>query len=1066
MTHSPLCFVLLLVAASFFRERSSECIDSGLMVDDRPVYFPKPCGSCKVKSASGASTNGFKCDIGNQKHSHPDACRDIHATLVSTAWGNNNPPDYHQVSHQATLVNLSTFSVSCEEMPDIDPEVSLAFTAGLPACGKSSMGPKDALMVEFNARNDSNHNYYATHPICRAFIVGGNSLRHFPPNDSIQISYDCIGVGLEDERSPEMHYFLAFTTFPTGAVVNYTVVFLSDASRGSMQLVAAAWLSTRRIHVIFVPVQTATDYVVEAKGEQFNHSDVVSSSSPSVVVRNIPPETSVVTVAVRPRCGSGPCSPIQVTLHDKTQLTRLPVERWPGVSSVHPGDKNVVVVMMVMVVSGLALGILVIAVMVRKRWVTHRDGKLSAENTDSSADSASVTTSPGIRTSVLTECLIRKTKTEKSAQEQGSACSRPLVQQDAAITADCENLVCSAGSEEGRGKNQEGGARAPSIDIQDSFVFVNHINGQSRFVNVARASSSGQDRRDADSGLPEGQPCSPGFPPFSSSSNDTGPPLSHRLTGRTEAERYTSASPGDTVSRSVCDETHLKPFAPQLSSNNGMGQTLSHGNPEATFSTALSPSDHVDWNGLHQTSVKCLGPQPPSNNNYRMGQSLSDGSTEAKFTTTSSPGDCVDRIVSSETDVKSLAASQPSNNNNTGQTPQLTSTLSPQLTSTLSPQVTSSTEAKCYAMSSLGDGSVSAQHGVGNTVNGNPVGQSVGDDVDQTITLHCGSETGHHHDTRRHSKDSNTEVKALVGHSTPNMLPQSLPVERRGDTQVRGHREQFSGGDSVYAPAHLDYQSDACQVSWPEDTRLVPAAADSVPSDLQGHCDIFSLSAEGSSIQADHQHLPRHVTEENGSNGRRNPRQHGDRLEQQAADRAATGQLCFAKGPPGTWSDRMLQSEQERRCELTGRDGGSAVVPASQRHSHSDEDPWIPRETRHNAAFDRVLEFTENLFSYGHGTNGNDGNPLHQQMYLHNGYINPRAPVNGNIYHQEGVPPLVNAHDSCAFLVNCPANMQQQQNGVPPRPSEQLGQQAPGERVVRRGDPVENYDSVDSNHAG
>ena len=43
----------------------------------------------------------------------------------------------------------------------------------------------------------------------------------------VEISYDCMGIGLQGKVS-EVHYYLSFTSFPSGAYVNYTLVYMGE----------------------------------------------------------------------------------------------------------------------------------------------------------------------------------------------------------------------------------------------------------------------------------------------------------------------------------------------------------------------------------------------------------------------------------------------------------------------------------------------------------------------------------------------------------------------------------------------------------------------------------------------------------------------------------------------------------------------------------------------------------------------------------------------------------------------------------------------------------------------
>ena len=41
----------------------------------------------------------------------------------------------------------------------------------------------------------------------------------------VEISYDCMGIGLQGKVS-EVYYYLSFTSFPSGTYVNYTLVYM------------------------------------------------------------------------------------------------------------------------------------------------------------------------------------------------------------------------------------------------------------------------------------------------------------------------------------------------------------------------------------------------------------------------------------------------------------------------------------------------------------------------------------------------------------------------------------------------------------------------------------------------------------------------------------------------------------------------------------------------------------------------------------------------------------------------------------------------------------------------
>ena len=41
----------------------------------------------------------------------------------------------------------------------------------------------------------------------------------------IEVTYKCMGIGLQDGY-PEVYYYLSFTAYPSGAQLNYTIVYM------------------------------------------------------------------------------------------------------------------------------------------------------------------------------------------------------------------------------------------------------------------------------------------------------------------------------------------------------------------------------------------------------------------------------------------------------------------------------------------------------------------------------------------------------------------------------------------------------------------------------------------------------------------------------------------------------------------------------------------------------------------------------------------------------------------------------------------------------------------------
>ncbi|KAL8589406.1 hypothetical protein ACOMHN_021558 [Nucella lapillus] len=329
-----LLFMILLTCTQKFYSQAGECVDSGQTTVDnkqlKNIFIPKHCvpTTCKVTTSSSRTVDGFNCTIKNGDKS-PTACKDFERSLGS-AGGHISSPPLTKVC-QATLSRISIYIFTCSEVPTRVP--SLNFTFDLPTCEKNFSGPHDAVMAVFSARNKTMDFYYTVNPICRVFSFGSNDLQRFSHNDSIQVWSDCMGMGLGLRSSiSRALYYLSLTTFPSGAVLNYSIIHLVHVSEG-LRLLTAAWRSTRRIHVLFETVVGVASYLVQAKGEQFFFSKKVSSSSPSLEIEDIPPHVSIVTVKVTPveldhgECPSIhlPCSPIEVTLHDKGQLN-VPVE--------------------------------------------------------------------------------------------------------------------------------------------------------------------------------------------------------------------------------------------------------------------------------------------------------------------------------------------------------------------------------------------------------------------------------------------------------------------------------------------------------------------------------------------------------------------------------------------------------------------------------------------------------------------------------------------------------------------------------------------------------------------
>ena len=48
----------------------------------------------------------------------------------------------------------------------------------------------------------------------------------------IQVSYDCMGIGLQ-YKDPKVYYYLSLTAFPSGALLNYTLVYMRECSISS-----------------------------------------------------------------------------------------------------------------------------------------------------------------------------------------------------------------------------------------------------------------------------------------------------------------------------------------------------------------------------------------------------------------------------------------------------------------------------------------------------------------------------------------------------------------------------------------------------------------------------------------------------------------------------------------------------------------------------------------------------------------------------------------------------------------------------------------------------------------
>ncbi|XP_070191964.1 uncharacterized protein [Littorina saxatilis] len=312
----------------FVLVESSECLDSEQNHGDSNVYIPANCRptECAVTGAYNHSTKYLQCSIKNYANHFPNACDKIKEEISSQSL---EPGEHHafQEACQATLASISLFMFHCQPLT---PEVSLNFTFHFPLCGEDNTPSASAVMVEFSAGKESIDNYFARNHICRVFDFSGSSFSQLTHDDQIQLSYDCIAIGLRDSVSVhlEYYYYLSFSTFSAGDILNYTLVY-QDVSSSSMQLVAAAWRSTSRVHVVFQPISGVNKYAVAAGCLQRNiFAQVISS--PTVEISDIPPECSVVSVSVKPHAPECQkkgltCSSIKVTLLDKTGL-QLPEE--------------------------------------------------------------------------------------------------------------------------------------------------------------------------------------------------------------------------------------------------------------------------------------------------------------------------------------------------------------------------------------------------------------------------------------------------------------------------------------------------------------------------------------------------------------------------------------------------------------------------------------------------------------------------------------------------------------------------------------------------------------------
>ncbi|KAK7101620.1 hypothetical protein V1264_019972 [Littorina saxatilis] len=363
----------------FVLVESSECLDSEQNHGDSNVYIPANCRptECAVTGAYNHSTKYLQCSIKNYANHFPNACDKIKEEISSQSL---EPGEHHafQEACQATLASISLFMFHCQPLT---PEVSLNFTFHFPLCGEDNTPSASAVMVEFSAGKESIDNYFARNHICRVFDFSGSSFSQLTHDDQIQLSYDCIAIGLRDSVSVhlEYYYYLSFSTFSAGDILNYTLVY-QDVSSSSMQLVAAAWRSTSRVHVVFQPISGVNKYAVAAGCLQRNiFAQVISS--PTVEISDIPPECSVVSVSVKPHAPECQkkgltCSSIKVTLLDKTGL-QLPEESrqtqeygwlWSGR-----------MIVSVVIVSLIIVSILVAVVLYRHKKKHAGDGIETAE---------------------------------------------------------------------------------------------------------------------------------------------------------------------------------------------------------------------------------------------------------------------------------------------------------------------------------------------------------------------------------------------------------------------------------------------------------------------------------------------------------------------------------------------------------------------------------------------------------------------------------------------------------------------------------------------------------------
>lgn len=285
----------------------------------QPNVYTANCSPtvCEVIGEGVGAKHQLKCSIQNYKKNNPNACEDINKRLRPCR--EELPVDDKPCLPKLTGINL--YKSYCEAIGA--SEISLNFTFQLPICDLTSAS--QAVKADFSADcNSDKNNHYCKTPICRVFNYTDNDfhtwLNYSAP---IQVWYDCMAIGF-DGGLPETYFAFNLTDFPSGAQLNYNLVF-KEVGTDSMRLIAAAWLSQRAIHLVFQPIRGIEQYKVNAaSGQNVFFNKEVSSST--VEITGIHSSYNIVKVTVTPNdkleCEKRGflCTPVSVTLHDKNSL--------------------------------------------------------------------------------------------------------------------------------------------------------------------------------------------------------------------------------------------------------------------------------------------------------------------------------------------------------------------------------------------------------------------------------------------------------------------------------------------------------------------------------------------------------------------------------------------------------------------------------------------------------------------------------------------------------------------------------------------------------------------------